>query len=211
MALRPVVGPWPFRSLSSKLLSSLPPPSSSLSGATLELPSNSVLPSVSRLSHRHSSPRNILPLLSVESSVLTTWSVTSSGGRMLEWHMPTQFVDLFITSHSLGLGGSGYFRGDFPFKRVDHIDSFLGEDSIFHYRIGHSCGQGFSESLQVDSRVVTFQYATNACFQVLFSSCSIKCPTILSTSSGWCKINQTAVQWLAFLRVWEGLGTSPGR
>jgi len=37
VSLRPVVGPWPPRSPSSNLLSSLLPPSSSVSGATLEL------------------------------------------------------------------------------------------------------------------------------------------------------------------------------
>jgi hypothetical protein len=45
--------------------------------------------------------------------------------------MPTPFVDLCITAHSLGLRGSEYCSGDFPFKMVDHIDRMLEKIPYF--------------------------------------------------------------------------------
>lgn len=50
---------------------------------------------------------------------------------MLECHMPTQFVDLCVTAHSIGLRGSDYCRGDFPFEGVDNIDRLVGKTQYF--------------------------------------------------------------------------------
>jgi hypothetical protein len=159
----------------------------------------SILPSTSRLSHRLLPPKH--PPIAFCGTIHSHYAVSQlyslQAERCWKCNMIIQFVDLLIvsnTSYSLGLRGSEYFSEDFPVELVDHFHFslfFCGKNSMCHCRLGHWCGQVlFAKSLRVDSRIVTFYYATNACFQVVSNSYFLTCPSVPATNSEWCKINR---------------------